>query len=243
MFRVALSVMVIGGLLGAAPVSNARDWAKELLQDVVKVGGGKMTLTEFGLLDIRQGPRPRRLQVKWYAEAPSKGVVSRDAFVQLTAALQTTVFFSLAAGGNRVALEDLGEAFEFTSLDALIGNPDLTVSIFVSKDGFQVEYAGETVSRLTKTWGEIFDKKTPRPAEAQSPLPPTCLKYLETAKACFAQAGESARSAQGAFDQVAKSWEDVARSGGGSALESGCKQAWAQARQSFGSMCPNISWR
>ena len=73
-------------------------------------------------------------------------------------------------------------------------------------------------------------------------LPAACKKYLDTAKACFAKAGEAGKAAEGAFNQVAKGWEDAAKAGGASALEAGCKQAWDTAKTSYGSMCPDVKW-
>jgi len=83
-----------------------------------------------------------------------------------------------------------------------------------------------------------------KPAEggAGGDLPATCKKYLETAKACFAKAGEAGKAAEGAFNQIAKGWEDAAKAGGASALEAGCKQAWDMAKQQYGTMCPDVKW-
>lgn len=83
-----------------------------------------------------------------------------------------------------------------------------------------------------------------KPAEggAGGDLPATCKKYLDTAKACFAKAGEAGKAAEGAFNQVAKGWEDAAKAGGAAALEAGCKQAWDMGKQSYGAMCPDVKW-
>ena len=78
-------------------------------------------------------------------------------------------------------------------------------------------------------------------AGAGSDLPPTCKKYLDTAKACFAEAGDAGKAAADAFAQTAKAWEDAAKAGNGAALEAGCKSAFDAGKQ-MGAMCPKVKW-
>ncbi len=76
---------------------------------------------------------------------------------------------------------------------------------------------------------------------AGSELPATCKKVIDTAKACFAEAGDAGKAGADAFAQTEKSWAEAAKGGGAAALEAGCKQAWDGMKQ-MSAMCPKVKW-
>lgn len=76
---------------------------------------------------------------------------------------------------------------------------------------------------------------------AAGDLPAACKKVIDTAKACFAEAGDAGKAGADAFAQTEKAWADAVKAGGGASLEAGCKQAWDGMKQ-MGAMCPKVKW-
>ena len=148
-------------LVVAAPVA-AQDWKAKLQEDLVRVSGGKMIYEEFGILKIAvPGYEAGQWQVKVYAEAPAAGVISRDNFVGFTAMTVTTVLLSGFAEAYQVPASQFIQGYDFTELDAPIGNPDLELSLFVTAEGMQLEWvdtASGQRTRQTTTWAEIYEK-------------------------------------------------------------------------------------
>jgi hypothetical protein len=74
-----------------------------------------------------------------------------------------------------------------------------------------------------------------------------CDRYIRAAEGCLGRAPESHRAAQrAAFEKLVGSWQRQLKSQGSAVepdLELGCKAAFEQARESFGTLCPDYVWR
>lgn len=129
----------------AAASSWGQTSKAELLKDIVKVVGSKMTSNDYTLVTFSNG---NSLQVKAYAEAPATGLISRDNFIALT----TTI---VASTIEELTKED--EGAKTKDLSAVIGNPDITIKTFVAKEGVQVEVTtSEGVNRNTIAWDDLL---------------------------------------------------------------------------------------
>ena len=135
--------IILGLVLIFITISLSAQSSKEdLLKDAVKIVNGKFTITDFALVNTEDGSNK---QIKIYCEAPSTGVISRDYFNQMVAALQVELVKSL-----------LGEV-EITNIPEITGNPDIEFNIYMSKTGLQIEVKsdGET-NRNTVMWDDMF---------------------------------------------------------------------------------------
>ena len=151
--------------LFAPPATEAteEDRVKKLLEEVVKIESGKMTIQEFGLLSFPWAP-DEKIQLRLHSEVPDSGVVSRDNFVGITAALQTIVLFGIAmeaqsSTGVAMNLRTLDDAFEYVELDEPIGNVDLEINLYMSKGGLQMEFVNTRENRTernTVPWKDLL---------------------------------------------------------------------------------------
>jgi hypothetical protein len=134
---------IIGALLVLIVFNLSAQSSKEdLLKDAVKIVNGKFTITDFALVNTEDGSNK---QIKFYCEAPSQGVISRDYFNQIVAALQVELVKSI-----------LGDV-EIKNIPEITGNPDIEFNIYMSKTGLQVEVKSDgTTERNTITWEDLF---------------------------------------------------------------------------------------
>ncbi|MFO0751579.1 MAG: hypothetical protein U1F43_38825 [Myxococcota bacterium] len=217
------------------------DYTKELLADVVVVKGKKLTAVEYGILDYGGAPSavPRqRLLTRWSAEAPQKGVVSRDAFVSVLTSLQTSIILGLVVADRQVTLHDLGEAYAYRRIDvppdeagaaSLI---DVDVRVLMSRDGLDVTITPRRgpVQHHVTTWAEVFAERKPETARSMAVpgggggdnggksmalgvlpvLPPSCERYLRGFRACIQELPVDMRAtALAAVNQVDQRWHGV----------------------------------
>lgn len=154
MGRILLSLMLI--VFPIASHAEAPDIQKELTREFVTIQDGKMQMREYGLMLVRG----KRVQLEWRSDAPANGAISRDFFVAFTTAFQNLMMFELASGGKKVEVSSIGDLYEYEELESLIGKADVTISITMTKLGYQVEVAGKKTKRFTQTWKEVFDKKS-----------------------------------------------------------------------------------
>ena len=116
----------------------------ELLEDIVTVVDNKFTASDYTLLIYRDGTST--LQIKSYAEAPSSGIISRDNFVLFFTNITMTIIEGLSNESGGIT----------ENLDELIGNPDITINIYMSKNGYQVETkTTEGTNRITQKWTDL----------------------------------------------------------------------------------------
>lgn len=116
----------------------------ELLEDIVTVVDNKFTASDYTLLKLSDGTST--LQIKSYAEAPSSGIISRDNFVLFFTNITMTIIEGLSNESGGIT----------ENLDELIGNPDITINIYMSKNGYQVETkTTEGTNRITQKWTDL----------------------------------------------------------------------------------------
>ncbi len=74
-----------------------------------------------------------------------------------------------------------------------------------------------------------------------------CDRYIRAAEGCLGRVPETQRLTQrAAFEKLVGSWQRQLEAQGAAvepALELGCKAAFEQARESFGTLCPDYVWR
>ena len=116
-----------------------------MLQNIVTVTNNKFTAVNYQLATFQDGSTK---QLKFYAESPATGVISRDNFVAFYTVLHTLMMKEIFHD-NDAKTKDI---------DQLIGNADAEINIFMGKNGVQVEvkFEGQT-ERKTMTWAEIHD--------------------------------------------------------------------------------------
>lgn len=116
-----------------------------LQKNVVTIADNKMSATDYTLLKQGDGTS---LQIKTHGEAPSTGVMSRDNFVAMFTFLSYSIIDALKSD----------ESSSTQDLDEPIGNVDVTINFYFSKNGIQVETKrGDAVERKTMPWADIFD--------------------------------------------------------------------------------------
>jgi hypothetical protein len=123
----------------------AQDYQARLLKDMVKTEGGKMIMEDFTLITLSNNST---LQLKSHGEAPATSVISRDHFVALFSHIITVI------------IDDLTKADEGSTsqeLESIIGNPDISINVYMAKTGIQIEVkTGTEVDRSTMKWEELF---------------------------------------------------------------------------------------
>jgi len=125
--------------------SMAQSYKAMLLKDLVKVSGSKMIFEDFTLITFSNG---NTMQVKTHSEGPSTGVISRDNFVFLNAHISSGLIENITEQDPEAKTKEMG---------AIIGNPDVSINIYVAREGIQVEAnVGGEVRRDTLSWEEFF---------------------------------------------------------------------------------------
>lgn len=116
----------------------------DLLKDVVTISNGKMIANDYTLVTLTDGTT---MQIKTHAEAPESGVISRDNFV--------TTFVTTTVETIDELVKD--EDAEIVNLDEIIGNADVEINIFMTRNGYQLEVkTDEGTDRHTYKWDESF---------------------------------------------------------------------------------------
>jgi len=120
---------------------------EKLKKDLVKIVDNNYTIEEFMLISIGE----QQFQIKTSASAPVD-VISRDNFISIYSSNGTVVLLSLFEGAG-FAISDL----DMKELDELIGQPDITVNIIMTKNGIQMQMiTDDGTDRYTSTWDEIL---------------------------------------------------------------------------------------
>jgi hypothetical protein len=128
------------------------DWEEELTENVVTVENGKYSVVKYMLYSVENGSS---MQVKTSAVAPI-GVISRDKFVAFYSTYTTIAM--LTAILTQVGIDHLYD-LKSKELDELIGQPDLSIHLEMTKAGFQLQLTvdGETM-RETMTWEDFYEE-------------------------------------------------------------------------------------
>ena len=160
---ICLSVVTLvwPALLYCGEKSTKLEWEKMLKRDLVSVRSDKMIFQNYSLCKFgeKEGEKSIRLQVKTYGEAPAKGLISRDNFVSMNTELST--LFVMAAGAAASSPEKAIESFDCIDLEFSIGKPEIEVNLFVTKEGFKVEFVDNLNNKRsgeTHTWVEVYSK-------------------------------------------------------------------------------------
>ena len=107
--------------------------------------------------------------------------------------------------------------------------------------GFDCSELRDDCIRSDRDPSSFLERKvSPTPPPSRE-LPPVCEKVLSKAMACFREAGDVGKAGMNAFAETERAWRDAAASGGGPALEAGCKQA-ASGMKQMAAMCPRVRW-
>lgn len=135
-------------------------WQDQLKRDLVSIRGGKMVIEGFSLDRISLPQyEPVEFQVRYYGEAPSTGVISRDNFVAFTTLLTVTALQLSFAEAFNVPAHEFLAAYESRELSQAIGRPDVEINLYMTAEGFQlevVETASGEKSRVTQTWDSVI---------------------------------------------------------------------------------------
>ena len=124
---------------------HAQDYQARLLKDMVKIEGGKMILEDFTLITMSNSST---LQLKSHGEAPAAGVISRDHLVAIFSQIITEII-------DEITKADEGSTSQ--ELESIIGNPDISINVYMAKAGIQIEVKnGAEVDRSTMKWEELF---------------------------------------------------------------------------------------
>ncbi len=121
------------------------DWQEQLLMDAVTIVGDKMVLEEYGIVNgVDESGNEFSLQVKMYSEAPASGVIIRDNFVGFSMFVYIPIVVVFG---------------DYEVIDEPIGNVDVEVNIYMSKNGIQIEFKNNldgTTGRETMTWKSLY---------------------------------------------------------------------------------------
>lgn len=120
--------------------SQKKTTPEELLTDIVSVRDKKYSMDVYRLVTNEDGTST---QVKAHSEAPLDAI-SRDQFLYYSSIIMSQIIDDYTP-----------ETSTETDLDELIGNADIEINLFMTKNGLQVEsktLVGTT--RFTKKWDD-----------------------------------------------------------------------------------------
>lgn len=155
----AFAVALIGITCIHGSAAAQVDWREELRSDQVIVSGEKFTYTENGVMTIAlAGYEEVNLQYQINSEAPASGVISRDNFIGMTAQFSTLIMITAFAEAYDVTAAAFLEGVEFEETEQLIGNPDVRLNLYMTGEGFQIEFIGPDgqPNRFTQTWRQVY---------------------------------------------------------------------------------------
>ena len=135
-----------------ASVACAEDWQQDLKEDLVTIKDNKMYIEQYMLLKTTaEDGTESNTQVKIYSTSPTQ-VISRDNFVCITTMIYTLILVE--------ALETV--EFDIVEIDEPIGNVDMEINLYMTKEGFQIEVDLKTIGekiRETTRWSDFFESE------------------------------------------------------------------------------------
>lgn len=145
----------------ASQVGGQDSWQDELKQDLVTIQDDKMVIESFSLDRISLPEyEPVELQVAYYSEAPTTGVISRDNFVAFTTTITVMTILGMFAEGLSLTASEFFDAYETQEIEQPIGRPDLEIKLFMTAEGFQLDLLHTPTderTRITETWDDFFE--------------------------------------------------------------------------------------
>lgn len=144
------SIGLLALLLVTSPAA-AQDWRQQLRDDLVQTAGGKMVYDEFGILKIEDpGLRVRsvagegsRRGAGGRVDQPGRFRCVHDGDVHDGAAERL-------AEAYQVPASQFLQGYDFTKLESLIGNADLELNLFMTREGMQFEWIDTTTGQRTR---------------------------------------------------------------------------------------------
>ncbi len=159
MKRLFLPISLFLAVLFAAPVAaSAYDWKADMKRDLVTVEDGKMKYSELEICEVEG--KSKAIQIQWNAEAPAKGLISRDQFVASVAGFSVAIMAEIAAAKG-ISITDFFDKVDCKPAEEAIGNVDATVSMIMSKGGMQMRVKGVGGKQMqrTMTWKQVFEEE------------------------------------------------------------------------------------
>lgn len=159
MNRRIIFLAILSAILWAAPATAGDfDWKKELNRDLVTVENGKMKFSEYEVC-TRKDKKKLALQFHWTAEAPAKGLISRDQFVSNVTGFNVAFLGEMMAQAG-MSLSDFFDKVTCKPVDKPIGKVDIKLHLQFAEGGLQIQFSapGKKESRqATLTWEQVFD--------------------------------------------------------------------------------------
>lgn len=135
-----IALVLLSGCFTLKAFTQTKTTSEELLSDIITITDNKYKMDIYQLVTNADGTT---MQVKAHSEAP-QSVISRDQFVYYS----TSIMSSTVDGY-------IPETSSVQDLDELIGNPDIEINLFMSKNGLQIETKGSSgTNRYTKKWDD-----------------------------------------------------------------------------------------
>jgi len=144
-------------------VTSAAGADYDPLASLVEIRDGKLVHVDTSLCTLEgtvvSGANTSyKLQIAVRAEAPDKGVISRDNFVAFNTSLATQLALSIADRIPGLKPSQALAALSCSTLESPIGEPDLRVETVMTKEGVQTSITNTrtgATDRLVRTWDEI----------------------------------------------------------------------------------------
>jgi hypothetical protein len=144
-------------LLAGPAAAEDFDWKKELKRDLVTVEDGKMKYSQYEVC-TREG-NSKALQFLWTAEAPAKGLISRDQFISNVTGFNVA-FVAELMSRRGMTLSDFIDKVTCKPVDEPIGNVDIKLGLVFASGGLQIQISGadkKDVKQMTMTWEQVFE--------------------------------------------------------------------------------------
>lgn len=129
-------------------IYSQKDWSAKLNKVLITEKDGKYSIEDFMLIETDG----KSLQIKMSATAPTN-VIGRDNFVSFYAIHGTMIILSMVEKSGK-SISDI----DIKTLDEVIGEPDITITFVVAKNGFQLQLtSAKGTKKTTRTWDEVFN--------------------------------------------------------------------------------------
>jgi hypothetical protein len=148
-------------LVAIAAGASADSPSERRLRDLVRVADGLFQYDDLAVCQLRlPGSESPKFQIRSQAQAPSKGVISRDQFVAMITQYELVIGLGLAQARPGVTPVQAAEALHCTPIAAAFGTPDLELRLTITAEGSQLEVTDTATgkkSRSVQTWDEASE--------------------------------------------------------------------------------------
>lgn len=163
--RRVTATLMLPVLLAAmtTPAEAGEDWKTTISKERVVISDGKMKMEEFQLCKVKGAPSGNNsFQMRSYTEAPNNAGISRDFMVSFGTVMQTATVLMFGVAMNKAGADNPFDALDCSPLTAPIGTADLEVNLYMTSEGFQMEFVDSSTGKKTRTsdtWANTFDGK------------------------------------------------------------------------------------